>query len=59
MNLVDLVDAGMAGGVISKKFSSRKALARYIDRTGKVFPKGKAKRNPLLSRFLIVVSGHK
>jgi len=55
VNLVDLVDAGTAGRVISKKFSSPKELAKYIRKTGKVFPKERAKRNPLLRRFLIVV----
>jgi len=55
VNLVDLVDAAMAGNVIPKKFSSQKELAKYIRKTGKFFPKSRAKRNPLLSRFLIVV----
>jgi hypothetical protein len=55
VNLVDLVDAGTAGRVISKKFSSEKELAKYIRETGKVFPKERAKMNPLLCRFLIVI----
>jgi len=60
VNLVDLVEAGTAGEVICKKFSSQKELAKYICKTGKVFPRDRAKRNPLLSRFLIVVgSGQK
>lgn len=58
MNLVDLVDAKASGQVISRKFSSPKALAKYIRNTGKYFPKEKAKSNPLLRRFLIVVSGN-
>jgi len=57
VNLVDLVDAGTAGTVISKKFSSQKELAGYICRTGKVFPRDRAKSNPLLRKFLIVVDG--
>jgi len=57
VNLVDLVDAGTAGTVISKKFGSEKELARYIRKTGKIFPKSRAKKNPLLRRFLIVVGG--
>ena len=55
VNIVDLVDAGKAGHVISETFSSQKELADYIRETGKVFAKEEAKRNPLLSRFLIVV----
>jgi len=59
VNLVDLVDAGAAGGVISKTFSSPKQLAKYISRTGKVFPKDRAKKNPLLRKFLIVVGSRR
>jgi len=55
VNIVDLVDAATAGTVISKKFSNQKQLAKYICRSGKVFPKARAKANPLLARFLIVV----
>ncbi|KAK7462292.1 hypothetical protein VKT23_007892 [Stygiomarasmius scandens] len=58
VNLVDLADARNAGTTICKIFSSEKALAKYIKRTGKIFPKAMAKANPLLRRFLIVVSGH-
>ncbi|KAF9461787.1 hypothetical protein BDZ94DRAFT_1195735 [Collybia nuda] len=58
VNLVDLVDAKASGNVISRKFTSTKALAKYIRNTGKYFPKGRAKSNPLLRRFLIVVSEH-
>lgn len=57
VNLVDLVEAASAERVISKKFSSHKALARYIRNTGKYFPRERAKRNPLLRRFLITVVG--
>ncbi|KAK7037255.1 hypothetical protein VNI00_011246 [Paramarasmius palmivorus] len=58
INLVDLVDAGRRGKVIDppNPFPSQKALARYIRGTGKVFPKERAKANPLLRQFLIVVN---
>ena len=56
---LDLIDAGTTGGVISKKFSSEKELAKYIRRTGKVFPKDRAKKNPLLRKFLIVVGSRR
>lgn len=55
VNLVDLVDAGTAGRVISTTFSSEKELVKYICRTGKVFPRERAKTNLLLRRFLVVV----
>ena len=57
VNLVDLVDAGTAGTKVSKTFSSPKELAKYIRRTKKTFPKERAKKSPLLRRFLIVVGG--
>ncbi|KAI3621297.1 hypothetical protein WG66_014351 [Moniliophthora roreri] len=58
INLVDLVDAGRRGTVITtpNPFPSRKALANYIKRSNKVFPRDKAKANPLLRQFLIVVN---
>ncbi|KAK1229564.1 hypothetical protein PQX77_007390 [Marasmius sp. AFHP31] len=59
INIVDLVDASNAGETVKKPnpFPSEKALSRYIERTGKAFPKAKAKANPLLAQFLIVVTG--
>jgi len=59
VNLVDLVDAGTSGKVISTKFGSQRELAKYILRTGKVFPRDRAKKNPLLRRFLIVVGSRR
>ncbi|KAF9258120.1 hypothetical protein L218DRAFT_1067234 [Marasmius fiardii PR-910] len=58
INLVDLVDAANAKKTIiaPNPFTTPKALSKYIKRTGKVFPKNKAKANPLLSQFLIVVT---
>jgi len=58
VNLVDLVDAGTAGTKVSKTFSSSKELAQYIRRTKKTFPKERAKKSPMLRRFLIVVGGN-
>ncbi|KAL1759566.1 hypothetical protein FB107DRAFT_287570 [Schizophyllum commune] len=55
VNIVDLVDAAQAGTKIRRTFGSSQALAAYIKRTKKIFPKEKAKSNPLLQRFLIVV----
>ncbi|KAL0571350.1 hypothetical protein V5O48_010616 [Marasmius crinis-equi] len=58
INIVDLVDAANAGSTIRNPnpFPSREALSHYIKRTGKVFPKGNAKANPLLRQFLIVIA---
>ncbi|KAL0578535.1 hypothetical protein V5O48_003478 [Marasmius crinis-equi] len=58
INIVDLVDAANAGKTIRKPnpFSSAKALSNYIKRTAKIFPKDRAKANPLLRQFLIVVT---
>ncbi|KAF9262981.1 hypothetical protein L218DRAFT_373464 [Marasmius fiardii PR-910] len=58
INLVDLVDAANAGKTLTSPnpFSSPKALSVYIKQTGKVFAKSKAKANPLLRQFLIVVN---
>jgi hypothetical protein len=58
VNLVDLVDAGTAGTKVSKTFSSPKELAKYIQKTKKIFPKERAKKSPMLRRFLIVVGGN-
>jgi hypothetical protein len=57
VNLVDLVDAVTAGKKVSKTFSSSKELAKYINKTKKTFPKERAKKSPMLRRFLIVVGG--
>lgn len=54
MNIVDLVDARRQGKVV-KAFQSADALRKYIQKTGKIFPKEAAKRNPLLKAFLITV----
>ncbi|KAL0574746.1 hypothetical protein V5O48_007213 [Marasmius crinis-equi] len=58
INIVDLVDAANAGSAIKRPnpFPTAKALSNYIKGTGKVFPKGNAKANPLLRQFLIVVT---
>ncbi|KAG5641305.1 hypothetical protein DXG03_005554 [Asterophora parasitica] len=56
VNIVDLVDAASAGRVMtSGVYSSASALAKYIKRTGKVFPLKKAKANQLLRQFLVKV----
>ncbi|KAL1744872.1 hypothetical protein HDZ31DRAFT_37662 [Schizophyllum fasciatum] len=55
VNIVDLVDAAGAGRTIARTFSSENELAGYIKRTKKIFPKGQAKSNPLLQRFLVHV----
>jgi hypothetical protein len=55
VNLVDLVDAANAERQIVKTFTSAKDLAKYIRKTKKIFPKERAKKNRLLSQFLIVV----
>ncbi|KAI0823873.1 hypothetical protein BC628DRAFT_1420612 [Trametes gibbosa] len=56
VNLVDLVDARRRN-IKPKIFTSRSELASYIVETRKIFPKAKAKANPLLKQFLIVVFG--
>ncbi|KAH9857489.1 hypothetical protein C2E23DRAFT_719498 [Lenzites betulinus] len=56
VNLIDLVDARRRN-VKPRIFSSRTALAIYIRETKKIFPKGRAKANPLLKQFLVVVFG--
>lgn len=56
MNLIDLVDAANASTTIRRTFTSSKDLSRYIKQTKKVFPKERAKANPLLRQFLIVVN---
>lgn len=56
VNLVDLVDAKRRN-LKPEIFSTAGALAAYIQDTGKIFPKARAKANPLLKQFLIVVFG--
>jgi hypothetical protein len=55
VNIVDLVQA-QGGGKLVKTFNTAKALAKYIKKTGKIYPRERAKRNPLLRQFLINVS---
>lgn len=55
VNIVDLVDACKTPGEKPRIFDSDKDLAKYIKRTGKIFPLDKARVNPLLSVFLIDV----
>ncbi|KAJ7579518.1 hypothetical protein C8J56DRAFT_796161 [Mycena floridula] len=55
VNLVDLVQAASADQVMEKTFPTSKALAKYIHRTGKFYPLDRAKVNPLLAQFLIIV----
>ncbi|KAI0781466.1 hypothetical protein BD413DRAFT_608604 [Trametes elegans] len=54
LNIVDLVDS-LKTKTRPKIFGSTQELAKYIQRTGKVFPLSKAKTSPLLSKFLIRV----
>ncbi|KAI0373159.1 hypothetical protein BV20DRAFT_938490 [Pilatotrama ljubarskyi] len=56
VNLIDLVDSKRQN-FRPRTFSSESALAEYIRNSGKVFLKEKAKANPLLRQFLIVVFG--
>ncbi|KAF5383823.1 hypothetical protein D9615_003837 [Tricholomella constricta] len=57
VNIVDLVDAAVAGIVMtSGVFTSSKALGKYMKRTGKTFPRNKAKTNQLLRQFLIRIN---
>ncbi|TRM63686.1 hypothetical protein BD626DRAFT_548044 [Schizophyllum amplum] len=55
VKIVDLVDAANAGRTVSKTFKSRGKLAGYTTSEEKIFPKKRAKSNPLLKHFLIVV----
>ncbi|KAH9890509.1 hypothetical protein C8Q73DRAFT_128658 [Cubamyces lactineus] len=54
VNLVDLVDSKRQN-TKPKTFSSEAACAEYTRKTGKIFPKARAKANPLLRKFLVVV----
>ncbi|KAL7282911.1 hypothetical protein PYCCODRAFT_1468085 [Trametes coccinea BRFM310] len=58
VNLVDLVDSCKAG-TKPRIFKSSKDLAKYIHRTGKAYPREKAKSNHLLREFLIYVGPRK
>lgn len=58
VNIVDLVDACKTPDAKPRIFSSEQDLAKYIQRTGKVFPLSKARDNPLLSTFLIHVNAN-
>lgn len=53
VNIIDLIDACKTPGEKPTIFASSKELARYMRRTGKIFPREKAKFSPLLSKFLI------
>ncbi|KAI0648427.1 hypothetical protein C8Q79DRAFT_1008753 [Trametes meyenii] len=54
VNIIDLIDS-VKMETRPKIFNSADALARYIDNTGKAYPREKAKTSPLLSNFLIEV----
>ncbi|KAI0333133.1 hypothetical protein GY45DRAFT_1272699 [Cubamyces sp. BRFM 1775] len=56
VNLIDLVDSKRQD-TKPKTFSSEAACAEYTRKTGKIFPKARAKANPLLRQFLVVVFG--
>ncbi|KAL1658553.1 hypothetical protein GGF50DRAFT_67010 [Schizophyllum commune] len=55
VNIVDLVDAANAGKTVSKTFKTANKLRAYSLPMGKIFPKKRAKSNPLLKFFLIVM----
>ena len=57
VNIVDLVDAANAGRTVSQTFKSAQKLRVYSRKPGeeKIFPKKRAKSNPLLKFFLIVM----
>jgi len=55
VNIVDLVDAVDSGTILAVKFTTREGLSRYIRDTGKVFSLREARKDPLLSAFLIKV----
>ncbi|KAJ7588379.1 hypothetical protein C8J56DRAFT_860954 [Mycena floridula] len=55
VNLIDLVQAASADQVMEKTFPTSKELAEYIHLTGKFYPLDRAKKNPLLEQFLIIV----
>ncbi|KAL1759572.1 hypothetical protein FB107DRAFT_204841 [Schizophyllum commune] len=57
VNIVDLVDAANAGRTVSKTFKTAQNLRVYSRTPGeeKIFPKKRAKSNPLLKFFLIVM----
>ncbi|EIW60960.1 uncharacterized protein TRAVEDRAFT_46197 [Trametes versicolor FP-101664 SS1] len=53
VNIIDLIDACKTPDEKPKIFATSKELAKYIRKTGKIFPRDKAKFSPLLSKFLI------
>ncbi|KAL1695652.1 hypothetical protein GGG16DRAFT_108838 [Schizophyllum commune] len=57
VNIVDLVDAANAGKTVSKTFKTAQKLRVYSlkPREEKIFPKKRAKSNPLLKFFLIIM----
>ncbi|KAJ7588351.1 hypothetical protein C8J56DRAFT_941435 [Mycena floridula] len=55
VNLIDLVQAASAEKVMEETFPTSKDLAEYIHLTGKFYPLHRAKNNPLLEQFLIIV----
>ncbi|KAL1720554.1 hypothetical protein EV715DRAFT_196656 [Schizophyllum commune] len=57
VNIVDLVDAANAGKTVFKTFKTAQKLRVYSlkPREEKIFPKKRAKSNPLLKFFLIVM----
>ncbi|KAI0355124.1 hypothetical protein OH77DRAFT_1403657 [Trametes cingulata] len=57
VNLIDLVDSKRQN-TTPEIFPSEDALAAYIRRTGKIFMKDRAKANPLLRQFLVIVFGY-
>ncbi|KAI0668366.1 hypothetical protein C8Q78DRAFT_1081241 [Trametes maxima] len=54
VNIIDLIDS-VKMSTRPKIFNSAETLAKYIDNTGKAYPREKAKTSPLLSNFLIEV----
>ncbi|KAI0668367.1 hypothetical protein C8Q78DRAFT_1046767 [Trametes maxima] len=54
VNLIDLVESKNSARKL-RKFTTARALAAYTRETMKIFPKRRAKENPLLKQFLVVV----
>ncbi|KAI0648426.1 hypothetical protein C8Q79DRAFT_906310 [Trametes meyenii] len=54
VNLIDLVNSKNSACKL-QIFKSASELAAYTRETTKIFPKGRAKANPLLKQFLVVV----
>jgi hypothetical protein len=57
VNIIDLVDAAASGHQMArqKKFATEEICAAYTRITRKIMPKSYAKRNKLLSQFLVEV----